>query len=73
MSSETQKLNLDHVRALARETGFTEAALVELPHTHETRDAERYKSWIDAGRERNDFDRVGSRADIDKRKSAGPA
>jgi epoxyqueuosine reductase len=44
------RLKRDQLRTLAREAGFSEAGLVILPHVHETRDAERYKSWIDAGR-----------------------
>ena len=44
------RMNRDQLRALVREMGFSEAGLVTLPHIHETRDAERYKSWIDAGR-----------------------
>ena len=44
------RLKRDQVRALAHESGFTEAGLVALPHIHETRDAERYKSWVKAGR-----------------------
>lgn len=41
---------VERVRTLACETGFSEAGVVVLPHIHETRDAERYKSWVDAGR-----------------------
>jgi len=44
------RLKRDQLRALAREAGFSEAGLVALPYTHETRDAERYKSWVNAGR-----------------------
>lgn len=40
----------DQIRSLAIEAGFSEAGLVALPHTHETRDAARYESWIGAGR-----------------------
>jgi len=43
-------LNRDQIRALAREAGFSEAGLVALPHTYETRDAERYKTWVTNGR-----------------------
>jgi epoxyqueuosine reductase len=38
------------MRSLAHEAGFNDAGLVSLPHTHETRDAERYKSWVTEGR-----------------------
>jgi epoxyqueuosine reductase len=44
------RMNRDQLRALVREVGFSEAGLVTLPHVHETRDAQRYKSWIEAGR-----------------------
>jgi len=40
----------DQIRSLAIEAGFSEAGLVALPHTHETRDAQRYEFWIGAGR-----------------------
>ena len=43
-------LKLGAVRTLAIECGFTEAGLVSLPHPGETRDAARFKQWIDAGR-----------------------
>ena len=43
-------LDAQRVRELAREAGFSEAGLVALPHVHETRDAERYKSFVTAGR-----------------------
>ncbi len=42
-------INAGHVRELARQAGFTEAGMVALPHSHETRDAERYKSFVTAG------------------------
>ena len=44
------RLKRDQLRALAREVEFSDAGLVGLPHVHETRDAERYKSWIADGR-----------------------
>src|SRR5215472_9900382 len=44
------RLKRDETRALALEAGFSEAGLVALPHTHETRDAERYKTWVTKGR-----------------------
>ena len=47
------RLKRDQLRSLAHEAGFSEAGLVPLPHAHETRDAERYKSWIEAGRAGN--------------------
>lgn len=37
-------------RALAIESGFTEAGLVALPHAAEQRDAARYEEWVAAGR-----------------------
>lgn len=47
---ESGLLDAELVRKLAREAGFAESGMVALPHTHETRDAERYKSWVKAGR-----------------------
>ena len=43
---------LYHVRAraLALETGFTEAGLVSLPYPETERDATRFSGWIGAGR-----------------------
>ncbi len=43
-------LKRDQTRSWAIEAGFSDAGLVALPHTHETRDAERYKSWVTNGR-----------------------
>jgi epoxyqueuosine reductase len=40
----------EQVRSLALSIGFTEAALVALPHAAEDRDAERFAEWMDAGR-----------------------
>jgi epoxyqueuosine reductase len=37
-------------RALALETGFSEAGLVALPYAEQARDAARFEQWIDAGR-----------------------
>jgi epoxyqueuosine reductase len=44
------KLTLEQVRALAIETGFTEAGLVALPHEHDERDAARFAEWVAEGR-----------------------
>jgi epoxyqueuosine reductase len=44
------RLKRDETRSLALEAGFNEAGLVTLPHSHETRDAERYKAWVTEGR-----------------------
>jgi epoxyqueuosine reductase len=46
---ESGLLDAQLVRELALEAGFAESGMVALPHTHETRDAERYKSWVKAG------------------------
>ena len=43
-------LKRDQIRCWALEAGFSEAGLVALPHTHETRDAQRYKTWVTNGR-----------------------
>jgi len=42
--------SVERLHRLAREAGFSEAGLVALPHTNETRDAERYKTWVTEGR-----------------------
>jgi epoxyqueuosine reductase len=47
---ESSLLDAQRVRELALESGFAESGMVALPHIHETRDAERYKSWVNAGR-----------------------
>src|SRR5215472_221955 len=44
------RLKRDELRAMCRQSGFSDAGVVRLPHINETRDAERYKSWIAAGR-----------------------
>jgi epoxyqueuosine reductase len=43
-------LSYNGVRALAVNAGFTEAGVVALPHAKEARDADRFTTWIDAGR-----------------------
>jgi epoxyqueuosine reductase len=43
-------LSREKVRALALDAGFQEAGVVALPHKAETRDAERFREWIAAGR-----------------------
>jgi epoxyqueuosine reductase len=43
-------LRRDEVRAWALEAGFAEAGLVALPHQSQTRDAERFDEWVEAGR-----------------------
>jgi epoxyqueuosine reductase len=43
-------LDSARLRALALEQGFTEAALVSLPHANAARDAERFSGWIADGR-----------------------
>jgi epoxyqueuosine reductase len=55
MNLETQDggsslLDIRLVRRFGLEAGFAESGMVALPHIHETRDAERYKSWVKAGR-----------------------
>ncbi len=40
----------EHARALALEAGFQEAGLVALPYEGETRDADRFREWVAAGR-----------------------
>jgi len=43
-------LTLEQARAWALEVGFQEAGLVALPYEAETRDAERFREWVAAGR-----------------------
>jgi epoxyqueuosine reductase len=42
-------LSLAQVRGWAREAGFAEAGLLELPYAAEGRDAERFEAWVSAG------------------------
>jgi epoxyqueuosine reductase len=42
-------LGREEVRALALETGFSEAGVVALPHADEARDAARFEEWVQAG------------------------
>ena len=44
------RLDLESVRPLAIDAGFTEAGLVALPYAHAARDAARFGEWIRAGR-----------------------
>jgi epoxyqueuosine reductase len=48
--SNVSELNADQARAFALEAGFQEAGLVALPYEDETRDAERFREWVAAGR-----------------------
>jgi epoxyqueuosine reductase len=43
-------IHTDEIRALAVNSGFSEAGVVALPHAHDARDAERFTHWVDAGR-----------------------
>jgi epoxyqueuosine reductase len=43
-------LNRKLVRTLFLEAGFTDAALVALPHANQDRDATRFEEWVKAGR-----------------------
>jgi epoxyqueuosine reductase len=42
-------LTLDAVRELAVRIGFSESGLVALPHASQSRDAERFEQWVQAG------------------------
>ena len=46
----TSLIHYDVARELAVNTGFTEAAVVALPHREESRDAQRFTTWIDEDR-----------------------
>jgi epoxyqueuosine reductase len=47
---ESAVVDTEKVRALARQAGFSEAGVVGLPHANQARDAERYETWVKAGR-----------------------
>ena len=48
--SNVGELNADQARAFALDAGFQEAGVVALPYDAETRDAERFREWVAAGR-----------------------
>jgi epoxyqueuosine reductase len=43
-------ITYDEIRALAVNSGFTEAGLVALPHSTADRDADRFEAWVREGR-----------------------
>ena len=48
--SNISELNAEQARAFALDAGFQEAGVVALPYDAETRDAERFREWVAAGR-----------------------
>jgi epoxyqueuosine reductase len=48
--SNIGELNAERARALALDAGFQEVGVVALPYEAETRDAERFREWVTAGR-----------------------
>jgi len=50
LDSEATSLDKQAACRLAKECGFTEAGIVELPHPDESRDAKRFTDWVEAGR-----------------------
>jgi epoxyqueuosine reductase len=48
--SNISELNAEQARAFALDAGFQEAGVVALPYEAETRDAERFREWVAAGR-----------------------
>lgn len=50
LDSESTNLTREAAYTLATGCGFTGAGLVALPHLEESRDANRFTSWIEAGR-----------------------
>jgi epoxyqueuosine reductase len=48
--SNIGELNAEQARAWALDAGFQEAGVVALPYEAETRDAERFREWVAAGR-----------------------
>jgi epoxyqueuosine reductase len=49
LDSESTYLGIDTAQELAKACGFTTAGLVSLPHSEESRDANRFATWIAAG------------------------
>ena len=49
-TSNISELNAEQARAFALDAGFQEAGVVALPYEAETRDAERFREWVAAGR-----------------------
>lgn len=49
MDSEATSLDRQVAYTLAKECGFTEAGLLALPHSEESRDANRFTEWVAAG------------------------
>jgi epoxyqueuosine reductase len=49
-TSNISELKAEQARALALDAGFQEAGVVALPYDAETRDAERFRGWVAAGR-----------------------
>jgi epoxyqueuosine reductase len=49
LDSEATSLDREAVCRLAIECGFTEAGVIALPHPEESRDANRFTEWVDAG------------------------
>jgi epoxyqueuosine reductase len=49
-TSNISELNAEQARAFALDAGFQEAGVVALPYDAETRDAERFREWVAAGR-----------------------
>jgi len=50
LDSEAQSLDRSSVYELAKKCGFAEAGLIALPHAEQSLDANRFTSWVDAGR-----------------------
>ena len=50
LTSNIGELNAEQARAFALDAGFQEAGVVALPYDAETRDAERFREWVAAGR-----------------------
>ncbi len=48
--SNVSELNAEQARAFALDAGFQEVGVVALPYDAETRDAERFREWVAAGR-----------------------
>jgi epoxyqueuosine reductase len=49
LDSEATSLDREGVCSLAKGCGFTEAGVIALPHGQESRDANRFTEWVEAG------------------------
>jgi epoxyqueuosine reductase len=67
-------LDREATRALALESGFSDAGLASLPHPEQARDAERFEAWVDAGHAGTMayLERRGENGDLTRARVAAP-